>query len=79
MKAQVLSLTCRFQTRRNDQGKILLIDDEPEIIAEFERALKSEGYTVDTALSTGFAADLRHNRDALSEVFGDKTASVCKE
>ncbi len=34
-----------------NKGKILLIDDEPEILAEFERALKSEGYLVDTALS----------------------------
>lgn len=33
------------------QGKILLIDDEPEIIEQFQRALKREGYSVDTALS----------------------------
>jgi DNA-binding NtrC family response regulator len=32
-------------------GTILLIDDEPEIVEQFERALKSEGYEVDTAFS----------------------------
>jgi len=33
------------------QGKILLIDDEQGIVAKFNEALTSEGYTVDTAYS----------------------------
>ncbi len=33
------------------QGKILLVDDEPEIVEQYERALRSEGYEVDTAFS----------------------------
>jgi DNA-binding NtrC family response regulator len=32
-------------------GKILLVDDEPEIVKQFKRALKSEGYHVETAAS----------------------------
>lgn len=32
-----------------NKGNILLIDDEPEIIEEFKKALVIEGYTVDTA------------------------------
>jgi len=30
-------------------GTILLVDDEAELVEEFERALKRKGYTVDTA------------------------------
>ena len=33
------------------QRTILLVDDEPEIVEQFERALKREGYEVDTAFS----------------------------
>ena len=33
------------------KGTILLVDDEPEIVEQFERALKREGYDVDTAFS----------------------------
>jgi len=34
-----------------NSGRILLVDDEPGIIRKFERALKREGYTVNTAES----------------------------
>ena len=33
------------------QGTILLVDDEPEIVEQYARALRSEGYEVDTAFS----------------------------
>lgn len=33
------------------QGKILVVDNEPAIIDEFERAIKRSGYSVDTAFS----------------------------
>ena len=33
------------------RGTILLVDDEPEIVEQYGRALKSEGYEVDTAFS----------------------------
>jgi DNA-binding NtrC family response regulator len=33
------------------QGRILLIDDEPEIVEQYSRALRNEGYEVDIALS----------------------------
>jgi len=33
------------------QGTILLVDDEPEIVEQYARALEGEGYEVDTAFS----------------------------
>lgn len=33
------------------KGTILLVDDEPEIVEQYSRALKREGYEVDTAFS----------------------------
>ena len=33
------------------RGTILLVDDDPEIVEQFARALKNEGYEVDTAFS----------------------------
>jgi len=33
------------------QGRILLVDDEPEIVEQYSRALRNEGYEVDTAFS----------------------------
>lgn len=33
------------------RGKVLLIDDEPEILEQYARALKNEGYEVDTSLN----------------------------
>jgi len=35
----------------NTKAKILIVDDESQILRQFARALEREGYTVDTALS----------------------------
>jgi two-component system, NtrC family, response regulator HydG len=33
------------------KGNVLLVDDDPEIVEQFARALRNEGYEVDTAFS----------------------------
>ena len=33
------------------KGTVLLVDDDPEIVEQFARALRNDGYEVDTALS----------------------------
>src|SRR4030067_1751472 len=47
----------------NEKGTILVVDDDPVVIKSCERILKSDGYSIDSAVNGQDAINILHKKD----------------